>query len=65
MKIVVNGENQEVSAGITLAELLVQLDQPNGVAVAVNLEFVPRPSYPTRKLSESDEVEIVAPIAGG
>lgn len=66
MNISLNGENREVATAITLAELLTQLDNLSAsVAVAVNLEFVPRLRYQQHILHDSDEVEIVAPIAGG
>ncbi len=66
MNIRVNGTTREVPDGLTLDRLLAILDQRSeGVAVAVNLEFVPKSAYQHTRLSESDTVEIVAPIAGG
>jgi sulfur carrier protein len=66
MKISVNGVYREVATATTLAELLEQLEnRSEGVAVAVNLKFVPRLHYQHHVLRDSDDVEIVAPIAGG
>ncbi len=66
MNIIVNGKPEQVTSNITVSELLSQLDhRAEGVAVAVNLEFVPRALHAQRALSEDDQVEIVAPIAGG
>jgi thiamine biosynthesis protein ThiS len=66
MKVTVNGAPLEIPPGTTLEQLLEQLGhRAAGVAVAVNLEFVPRSHHLDRELKEADEIEIVAPIAGG
>ena len=66
MRITVNGEVHEIGANTTIAELLHQLEhRDDSVAVAVNLKFVPRAQRSQHMLREQDEVEIVAPIAGG
>ncbi|MCB9744544.1 MAG: sulfur carrier protein ThiS [Alphaproteobacteria bacterium] len=66
MKLHVNGQPQEVDAGLHLAALLEQLQQPlAAVAVAVNLEVVPKGRYAERLLAEGDRVEIVRAVGGG
>ena len=66
MRITVNGESLEVADSITVDQLMRQLHyEPVRVAVAVNLEFVPRSAYGDTRLAESDQVEIVAAVAGG
>ena len=67
MTITLNGE-AFVLDGATVAGLLAQhLDdpRPNGVAVAVNHEVVPRDDWPRRQLVDGDTVEIVTAVQGG
>ncbi len=66
MKITVNGEALEVVDSTTVDQLMRQLDYDSArVAVAVNLEFVPRSAYGETKLKESDQLEIVTAVSGG
>lgn len=66
MKLTINGEKQEVPAEQTIEGIVTQLGYDGqAVAVAVNGDFVPRSEYAQTRLNEGDEVEIVAPIAGG
>ena len=66
MKILVNGLTQEVHEATRVDQLLALIRcESQQVAVAVNLEFVPRSRYSNVCLKESDEVEILRPIAGG
>jgi sulfur carrier protein len=65
MKLVVNGELQEVLAA-TLAEALQSLDFSEAkVATALNGEFVPARERPATALKDGDRIEIVAPRQGG
>jgi sulfur carrier protein len=65
MKLVVNGELQEVLAA-TLAEALQSLDFSEAkVATAVNGEFVPARAREATTLKDGDRIEIVAPRQGG
>jgi sulfur carrier protein len=65
MKLVVNGEQQEVAAA-TLAEALRSLDFGEAtVATALNGEFVPARSRDATPLRDGDQIEIVAPRQGG
>ena len=66
MKLTINGEIQEVPAEQTIEQITTQLDYDGqAVAVALNGDFVPRSQYAQTRPNEGDEVEIVAPIAGG
>lgn len=66
MRIMVNGESLEVADSTTVDQLMQQLEyEPARVVVAVNLEFVPRSAYGSTRLKESDQLEIVAAVAGG
>jgi sulfur carrier protein len=65
MKLVVNGELQEVPAA-TLAEALQLLDLAEAtVATALNGEFVPARAREATSLKDGDRIEILAPRQGG
>ena len=65
MKLVVNGELQEVSAA-TLAEALQSLDFADAkFATALNGEFVPARARAVTPVRDGDRIEIVAPRQGG
>lgn len=65
MRLIVNGEPQEVAA-TTLAEALEALGYGGAkVATAVNEDFVPAGLRAGLDLSEGDRIEIVAPRQGG
>ena len=65
MKLVVNGEMQEVPAA-TLAEALQSLDLAEAkIATALNGEFVPARARQATALKDGDRIEIVAPRQGG
>lgn len=66
MNIQVNGEARQVPEGQLLGELLHALEVPiDGVAVALNLEVVPRGQLASHALSEGDRVEVVRAVGGG
>jgi sulfur carrier protein len=65
MRLVVNGERQDVPA-VTLAEALQSLDLAEAkVATALNGEFVPARARHATALKDGDRIEIVAPRQGG
>ena len=65
MKLVVNGEPQEIPAA-TLAEAVQSLDFGEAkIATALNGEFVPAREREATSLKEGDRIEIVAPRQGG
>jgi sulfur carrier protein len=66
MKITVNGSAVEVVDGWSVGDLIrSRTDDRRRVAVACNGEVVPRTDWDTTPLSESDLIEILAPVAGG
>ena len=66
MRLIVNGENLEVSHVETLQELLKELRiEPLRVAVEINLSIIKRADYSMFKLKDGDKVEIVNFIGGG
>ena len=65
MKLVVNGESQELPAA-TLADALQSLDLAEAkVATALNGEFVPARARGSTPVKEGDRIEILAPRQGG
>jgi len=66
MRLVVNGEGQEVPAGTTVRALIERLDLAGGpVAVEKNGDIVPRAEHAATALAEGDVVEIVHLVGGG
>jgi len=66
LQITVNGEPREVASGMTIADLLEELDlRPKFVAVERNRELVPRARHAECKLAENDELEVVTLVGGG
>jgi sulfur carrier protein len=66
MTIVFNGEPTELPAGMSVADVLRQLNVvPQRVAVEVNLEVVPRSQIDTFQLSDGDRLEVVTLVGGG
>jgi sulfur carrier protein len=65
VRLVVNGEPQEVAAA-TLADALQSLDFAEAkVATALNGEFVPARARALTPVKDGDRIEIVAPRQGG
>ena len=66
MRVVVNGKNEEIDDGSTVADLVRRFDlTPPRVAVEVNLELVPRATYDATALNSGDRIEIVTFVGGG
>lgn len=65
MKIILNGEVQDVSA-VNIADLIAELGlETRMLAVERNLEVVSKSAYAETKLQENDKIEIVHMIGGG
>jgi thiamine biosynthesis protein ThiS len=65
VKLTINGEAQETTAG-TLADLVSSLGmKPDRVAVELNREIVPRGQWAETKLKDGDRLEIVHFVGGG
>jgi thiamine biosynthesis protein ThiS len=66
VEIVVNGEKQEVPAGIEVPALLAHLGLPAGrVAIERNLEILPRAQWAVTAVQPGDRYEIVHLVGGG
>jgi len=66
MRLIINGEDLEVSKAETLQELLGELRiQPERVAVEVNLLIIKKSDYGSCRLKDGDRIEIVNFVGGG
>ena len=62
----VNGGDRRVAAGISVADLALELGlQPAKVAVERNLEIVPRSALAEVAVEDGDDYEIVTFVGGG
>jgi thiamine biosynthesis protein ThiS len=66
MRVILNGEEQEVRDDITVADLLgdLQITLQYG-AVAVNRRVVRKKDHQATRLRTGDRIEIVRPVGGG
>ena len=68
MNIKVNGETKEVSTGLTLHQLLLDLEiDPSrpGIAVAIDQEVIPRTQWEETAIQPESEIEIIRAAQGG
>lgn len=66
MEIEINGERRTVRAGLTLSDLIAELElQPQFLAVERNGQVVPRAQHATCVLAAGDCLEIVTLVGGG
>jgi len=66
MHVVINGENREFEAPLTVDALLLRLGlDPRKIALERNLEIVPRSAYGDTIVADGDALEIVHFIGGG
>jgi len=64
--VVVNGKPHDLQQGATVADVVALLARgPQGLAVAVNEEVVPRTRWPATTLQDHDRVEVLTAAAGG
>lgn len=66
MRVQINGEQQELSDGLKLSELIAQLKlAPERLAVERNREVVRRAHWAETLLADGDQIEIVHFVGGG
>ena len=66
MKIIINGEEVELSSGTTLNEALDKLGLIGKVmAAAVNMEIVKQDNWNSHKLCDGDKLELLDFVGGG
>ena len=65
MTLTVNGDTVELAPEVTVAALVAARTDQRRIAVARNGEVVPRGAWATTALTDGDEIEILAAVAGG
>lgn len=66
LSVFLNGATHAVPQGCTVAALLESLGlRREGVAVAVNMQVVPRSEHGCRVLLDGERVEVVQAVGGG
>lgn len=66
MRIRLNGEERELPDGISVANLILQLDlRPEQVAVERNGELMRQGEHAGTRLQDGDVVEVVTLVGGG
>ena len=66
MLLIVNGEEKEVAAPLTLLQLLETAGmKPDRVAVELNRQIVPRDRWAATDLRAGDRLEVVHFVGGG
>jgi sulfur carrier protein len=66
MNVQVNGEKKEIKEGLSVADLLAELEiRPGRVVVELNRDIVARDAHGATLLKEGDTVEIVHFVGGG
>ena len=66
MTITLNGDKRELSAPLTVTQLLSDLEiDARRVAVELNLAVVKKAAYDSSVIKDGDEVEIVNFVGGG
>jgi thiamine biosynthesis protein ThiS len=66
MDVVINGERKQITAGVTLLELLQELElDPRAVVVEHNRKIVRRAGLSDVTVSDGDAIELVHFVGGG
>ncbi len=66
MQIFLNGQEQSTQSGITVKDLLSDLElEPIRVAVEINEDIVPRKAFNEKIIQNGDRIEIVTFVGGG
>ena len=68
MRLTVNGKPFDSQAKWKLTEVLLQVSgqrDPEGTAVALNEEVVPRGQWAETELQDGDRIEILGAVSGG
>ncbi|MGH9795383.1 MAG: sulfur carrier protein ThiS [Candidatus Acidiferrales bacterium] len=66
MRVIINGEEREVSQGATVTALLAELHLPaERVAIERNRDILPRAQWATTHVEAGDSYEVVQLVGGG
>jgi sulfur carrier protein len=62
----INGEEQEIESGLSVTQLLEELEiRPARVVVELNRDVLARDAFATTALKDGDKIEIVHFVGGG
>ena len=66
MQVRINGQFRQLNGPTSIETLLEELGYRNHfVAVALNQQCIPKQNYQDKLVEDQDEIEILAPMAGG
>lgn len=67
MRLVVNGRDMDLEEGANLRDVLsaLSIDDPRGLAIAVDAEVVPKAAWDEARLREGSRVEVLRAVQGG
>ena len=66
MTVQVHGAPVDLAEGATIVDLLAALGRKeDGLAIAVNLQVIPRTSFGTHVLNDGDRIDLVTAVGGG
>ena len=65
MQIRLNGEEKNLDDGLTVAQLLDELQIKGPLAVEINQEICPKTSHQNHQIKPNDVLEIVTIVGGG
>lgn len=65
MQIQFNGEQEKITEGKTLSQLLEKKAVSGSFAIAINQSFVPKSQYESVQIQHGDEIECVQAVHGG
>ena len=66
MRLIVNGTEKFIESSANLIQILKELEiEGSHIAVALNLQVIPRSNYETTSIKDGDKVEIVHAVGGG
>jgi sulfur carrier protein len=65
MRVIVNGEQREISSASVEALLSELAYEGTHFAIALNYDVLPRSQWAQTRLNSGDEIEIITPRQGG
>lgn len=65
MQINLNGQQKDVTEGLTISDLLSELQLKGPLAVEMNQKICPKQLHPQTTLKQGDVLEIVTIVGGG
>ena len=68
MTILINGKETTIETNLTIYEIVCQISEsppPSGIAVALNMEVIPRSQWKEKRVTSEDEIEVLWASSGG